>query len=99
MLSSVNTFSFFQSEKFDRMTQFDVKAAVEAIKILAFLRENLGEVDRLDRAQKARDAVRAARDAIMAVVTENPSDAGQDDAETANTLVVTADSLYDAISK
>ena len=99
MLSSVNTFSFFQSKKFDRMTQFDVMAAVEAIKILAFLRESPGEVDRLDRARKARDAVRAARDAIMAVVSENPSNAGQDDAETVSNLVVTADSLYDAISQ
>ena len=100
MLSSPLThFPFFQSEKFDRITQHDVSAAVEAIKILSFLRENLGEPDRLDRARSARDAVRAARDAITTVVQENPSDAGQIDAETVSNLVVVADSLYEAISR
>jgi hypothetical protein len=33
----------------------------------------------------------------MAVVGENPSDAGQSDAEIVSNLVVIADSIYDAI--
>ena len=80
------------------MTQHDVLAAVEAIKILTFLQVNPGEPDRLDRAQRARDAVRAASDAITTVVQENPSYAGKIDAETVSSLVVSADSLYEAIS-
>ena len=92
-------FPFFQSEKFDRsLTQHDVLAAVEAIKILTFLQVNPGEPDRLDRAQRARDAVRAASDAITTVVQENPSYAGKIDAEMVSNLVVGADSLYEAIS-
>ena len=80
------------------MTQFGVEASVEAIKVLGkILRENPGEVDRVDRAQKARDAVRAARDAIMAVVMENPSK--QIHAETASTQADTADVLYDMIDR
>ena len=99
MLSSPLThFPFFQSEKFDRMTQHDVLAAVEAIKILTFLQVNPGEPDRLDRAQRARDAVRAASDAITTVVQENPSYAGKIDAEMVSNLVVGANSLYEAIS-
>ena len=100
MLSSPLThFPFFQSEKFDRsLTQHDVSAAVEAIKILTFLQVNPGEPDRLDRAQSARDTVRAASDAITTVVQENPSYAGKIDAETVSSLVVSADSLYEAIS-
>jgi hypothetical protein len=80
------------------MTQFDVMAAVEAVKILVCLRENSVEADRLDRAQRAKDAVRVASNAIMAVVGENPSDAGRSDAEIVGNLVVMADSLYEAIS-
>ena len=80
------------------MTQADVSAAMKAIEILIFLQLNPGEPDRLDRAQSARDAVIAARNAITTVVEENASDAGKLDEETVNSLVVTAGSLYEAIS-
>lgn len=81
------------------MTQNDVMAAVEAIKILTLLRESPDDPDRLDLAQRARGAVRAASDAILSVVGENPSHAGQSDAEMVSNLVVIADSLYEAIAQ
>ncbi len=92
-------FFFFQTESLDNTTHHDVKAAVKAVQIiLSFLREHPGDPYRLERAQRARDVVKAVHDAIMIAAQANPSDAAQLNADVASTLGVIADSLYGAIS-